>query len=110
LNLNDQLSQTRRQLQRLQLAAEKERQPRPGTLGGTICALRKQRRMKLVHLARASGVSSTVLSRLETGGATNPTLEILLGIAQGLAMPLSALLREWEEAPPASAPVLTDKP
>ncbi|MGI8711622.1 MAG: helix-turn-helix domain-containing protein [Solirubrobacteraceae bacterium] len=51
----------------------------------------------LGELARASGLSKTILSRIENGHG-NPSVETLFRIARALGLPLSALLAE-DEAP-----------
>lgn len=64
------------------------------SLGIRIHDLREQRGMTLGDLERDSGVSKGYLSQLERGEASNPTVDILTKISQGLGVPVSELLGE----------------
>jgi transcriptional regulator with XRE-family HTH domain len=58
--------------------------------------LRERRRLTdttLVELARTSGLSKTILTRIENGDG-NPSIETLFRIARALGLPLSALLAD----------------
>ena len=50
--------------------------------------------MTLGDLERATGVSKGYLSQLERGEASNPTIDIVTKISQGLGVPVSELLGE----------------
>lgn len=65
--------------------------------GERVRLLRANRRMTLQALARASGVSVSMLSQVERGERT-PTLRIALRIAEGLGCHLSEILDEPIEA------------
>jgi transcriptional regulator with XRE-family HTH domain len=62
-------------------------------VGPRLRAMREQRETTLLELSRASGVSVSTLSRLESGGR-KPTLELLLRLARAHDMPLDELLTE----------------
>lgn len=66
-------------------------------VGRAIRAHRTAQAMSLGDLARASGLSKTILARIE-GGAGNPSVETLWSVSQALKLPLGALLAE-DEAP-----------
>ncbi len=69
-------------------------------LGGRVKQLRTERGWSLEALARASGVSRSMLSQIEREQA-NPTLAVTMRIAQAFAMPLGELL----ETPNASSSI-----
>jgi transcriptional regulator with XRE-family HTH domain len=73
------------------------------SLGVRIAAVIRMRRhaaaLTLDELAARSGLSKTILSRIENGRG-NPSVETLFRIARALELPLSALLED--EAPPAA--------
>jgi len=60
-------------------------------VGANIVTLRKQRGLSQAALASAAGMAAPNLSRLESGRHV-PTLDILLRIANGLHVSLSALV------------------
>jgi transcriptional regulator with XRE-family HTH domain len=60
-------------------------------LGGRVRQLRNERGWSLESLARASGVSRSMLSQIEREGA-NPTLAVTLRIAQAFGLTLGELL------------------
>ena len=62
-------------------------------LGRTLRAHRLAHGSSLTELARASGLSKTILGRIE-GGEGNPSIETLWRISQALALPLGALLED----------------
>ena len=68
-----------------------------GRIGRVVHAQRLARGMSLGDLARASGLSRTILSRIEGGGG-NPSIETLWRVSRALRLPLGALLAE-EAAP-----------
>jgi transcriptional regulator with XRE-family HTH domain len=66
-------------------------------LGRTVRAHRTAQGRSLSDLARAAGLSKTILGRIEAGDA-NPSMETLWRVSQALQLPLGALLAE-EGAP-----------
>jgi XRE family transcriptional regulator, regulator of sulfur utilization len=62
-------------------------------LGRTIRAHRLAQRSSLGDLARVSGLSKTILGRIESGEG-NPSLETLWRISQALHLPLGSLLED----------------
>ena len=69
------------------------------SMGQAIRAQRTARGMSLGDLARSSGLSKTILSRIEAGDG-NPSVETLWRVSQAFDLPLGALL--GAEAPPAA--------
>jgi transcriptional regulator with XRE-family HTH domain len=69
------------------------------SMGLAIRAQRTARGMSLGDLARAAGLSKTILSRIE-GGEGNPSVETLWRVSQAFDLPLGALLERDE--PPAA--------
>ena len=67
------------------------------TLGGRLRAFRKAQKIRLVELAKASGVDVATISRIETGKMTG-TLESHMRLARGLGIKLAQLYAELEEA------------
>jgi transcriptional regulator with XRE-family HTH domain len=67
------------------------------SIGRSVRALRTARSLSLGDLARAAGLSRTILSRIESGGG-NPSIETLWRIARALGVPLGALLDD-DQAP-----------
>ncbi len=65
-------------------------------VGRLIRAHRGTQGMSLGDLARASGLSKTILARIEGGGG-NPSLETLWRISRALRVPLGELLGEDED-------------
>jgi transcriptional regulator with XRE-family HTH domain len=61
-----------------------------------LAQLRKARGLTISQLARASGVSRPLISLLENGHATNPTLHTLTGLAEGLGCPLADVIAAFE--------------
>ena len=68
-------------------------------IGLAVRAQRTARGMSLGELARASGLSKTILSRIEAGEG-NPSVETLWRLSQAFDLPLGALLAD--EAPRAA--------
>jgi transcriptional regulator with XRE-family HTH domain len=68
-------------------------------VGRRVRALRAAAALSVAELSRRSGVARATLMQLE-GGAGNPTLDTLYGLADALGVPLSELI-----ARPAPAPV-----
>ena len=67
------------------------------TIGGQLRAIRKEQRVTLVELAKASGVDAATISRIETGRMTG-TLECHMKLARALGAKLTHLYAELEEA------------
>jgi len=65
----------------------------PPDVGQKIKALRAERKLTLDGLAKASGVSKSMLSQIERG-LTNPTLATLWSLTQSLGIDISSLLSE----------------
>jgi transcriptional regulator with XRE-family HTH domain len=74
-------------------------------VGPRLRAVREQRQTTLAQLSRASGVSVSTLSRLESGGR-KPTLELLLRLARAHELPVDELLA----GPPTSDPRVRPEP
>jgi transcriptional regulator with XRE-family HTH domain len=68
-------------------------------VGPRLKRLRAQRRMTLTGVAKATGISKSTLSRLETGGR-RPTLELLLALSHAYRVPLDYLVGAPEEGDP----------
>ena len=64
-------------------------------VGQKIKALRAERKLTLDGLAKASGVSKSMLSQIERG-LTNPTLATVWSLTQSLGIDISSLLGEPE--------------
>lgn len=58
-----------------------------GQIGGRLRRLRDKKNLSLADLSRATGISKSTLSRLESG-QRKPSLELLLPITAALAVPL----------------------
>ncbi len=61
------------------------------TVGPRLRAVRERRQSTLAELSRASGISTSTLSRLESGGR-KPTLELLLRLARAHKVPVDELI------------------
>jgi transcriptional regulator with XRE-family HTH domain len=68
-------------------------------VGQRLRSLREQRQLSLARLSATTGISTSTLSRLESGGR-KPTLELLLALARAYQVPLDELVG----APPAGDP------
>ena len=68
-------------------------------VGPRLNALRRQRGITLAALAEATGISTSTLSRLETGGR-KPSLELLLPLAHAYRVPLDELVGAPETGDP----------
>jgi transcriptional regulator with XRE-family HTH domain len=68
------------------------------SIGRRVRAHRVAQRYSLGELARASGLSKTILARIESGEG-NPSVETLWRLSQALTVPLGALLEGGEESP-----------
>ncbi len=74
-------------------------------VGPRLKRIRRKRECTLAALSRATGISSSTLSRLESG-QRKPSLELLLPIAQAHQVPLDELVG----APPVGDPRVRLKP
>jgi transcriptional regulator with XRE-family HTH domain len=74
-------------------------------VGQRLRRVRQQRGATLAALSRATGISVSTLSRLESGGR-RPSLELLLPIARAHQVPLDELVG----APPVGDPRVRSKP
>ena len=61
-------------------------------LGHRVRSLREERGLTQQSLARAAGIATDMVSRLENGHYSSPGLRTLLRIADGMGLPVSALL------------------
>ena len=68
-------------------------------VGARLKRVRTQRRMTLTGVAKATGISKSTLSRLETGGR-RPTLELLLALSHAYRVPLDDLVAAPEQGDP----------
>ena len=68
-------------------------------VGARLKRLRTQRRMTLTGVAKATGISKSTMSRLETG-QRRPTLELLLALSHAYRVPLDDLVGAPEEGDP----------
>ena len=68
-------------------------------VGERLKRLRTQRRMTLTGVAKATGISKSTLSRLETG-QRRPTLELLLALSHTYRVPLNDLVAAPEVGDP----------
>ncbi len=69
-------------------------------IGREVRALRQQQGRTVADLARTSGLSGGMLSKIENGQAS-PSLTTLQALAQALSVPLTAFFRGFEETRPA---------
>jgi transcriptional regulator with XRE-family HTH domain len=74
-------------------------------VGQRLRSLRRQRQLSLAGLSAMAGISTSTLSRLESGGR-KPTLELLLALARAYQVPLDDLVG----APPVGDPRVHLKP
>jgi len=65
-------------------------------LGRQVREFRRQQDMTLADLAKAAGLSSGMLSKIENG-ATSPSLTTLQALSTALQVPVTALFRRFEE-------------
>jgi transcriptional regulator with XRE-family HTH domain/quercetin dioxygenase-like cupin family protein len=70
-------------------------------IGRRLAAYRTQRGLRVAELARAVGVTPSLISQIERG-QSRPSVSTLFAIAQALAMPVDAFFRE--PVPPAARP------
>jgi transcriptional regulator with XRE-family HTH domain len=69
-----------------------DRDDRRRELGATIRSLRTERRLSTVTLARACGVSTSLISQVERG-LTGPSLDVLWAIARALDLPMGTFFQ-----------------
>jgi transcriptional regulator with XRE-family HTH domain len=82
------------------------REERLRDLGGIIRGLRQEQRSSTVALARACGVSTSLISQVERG-LTSPSLDVLWAIARALDVPIGTFFQgEPEDEPPGREPVV----
>jgi XRE family transcriptional regulator, regulator of sulfur utilization len=67
-------------------------------LGRRVRARRVERGDSLGDVARASGLSKTILSKIESGDG-NPSVETLWRLSQALGVPLGTLVEDDDEGP-----------
>src|SRR5579862_8699529 len=79
--------------------------PLLGAVGARLRELRQRHEMTLAELSAATGISTSTLSRLESGGR-KPTLELLLPLARAYDSPLDDLVG----APAPADPRVLGKP
>jgi transcriptional regulator with XRE-family HTH domain len=77
-----------------------EREDRRRELGGIIRSLRTERRLSTVALARACGVSTSLISQVERG-LTGPSLDVLWAIARALDVPMGTFFQVDGQSPTA---------
>lgn len=65
-------------------------------IGREVRAFRRQLDMTVVELAKAAGLSSGMLSKIENGGIS-PSLATLRGLSRALDVPVTAFFRRFEE-------------
>jgi transcriptional regulator with XRE-family HTH domain len=68
-------------------------------VGARLKRLRTQRRLTLTAVAKATGISKSTMSRLETG-QRRPTLELLLALSHAYRVPLDDLVAAPEVGDP----------
>lgn len=68
-------------------------------VGARLRGIRTRRAMTLADVARATGISKSTVSRLETG-KRRPTLELLLALSHAYRVPLDDLVAAPEEGDP----------
>lgn len=66
-------------------------------IGVNLRNLRKDRNLTLGQLSKISGISKAMLSEIEKG-TSNPTINTLWKLANGLNVPYTRLMKEIEEA------------
>ena len=66
------------------------------SIGGQVREFRKRLGMTLVELAKAAGLSTGMLSKIENG-VTSPSLATLQALSRALQVPVTAFFRKFEE-------------
>lgn len=67
-------------------------------LAERLRGLREQRNWRQADLAAKAGVSAIVVSRMERGEQTNPTLKTLVGLSHALGAPIGYLVGELDSS------------
>lgn len=65
-------------------------------IGRTVRALRRQRNVTVAELAKSTGLSIGMLSKIENG-VTSPSLTTLQSLSNALSVPLTTFFRGFEE-------------
>ncbi len=78
------------------------------TLGQYIAKRRQEKGLSLRTAAGRCGMSHTYLASIENGDNSNPTVDMLRGIANGLAVPYETLDRIARGLPPDDATIATE--
>jgi transcriptional regulator with XRE-family HTH domain len=77
-----------------------ERQPRTGgpaaVIGGRVASLRQMRGLRVSELARAAGISASLVSQIERG-RTQPSVSTLFSISEALQVPVDSFFRGGPE-------------
>src|SRR4051794_12671035 len=69
--------------------------------GEYLRGLREKRGRRQTEIAAAAGIGQTYLSDLERGVGTNPSREVLTGLARALNVPLADMMQAaWGEVRP----------
>jgi len=95
-SLREQLAEAKAEIARLKKATRCKREPNLKTIGGILQASRERLGLSLRDVAKKSGVSDGLLSRIETSLNPNPTLANLRRVATAIQWPLSAIFAELE--------------
>lgn len=67
-----------------------------GPIGGVLKKRRKFLRQSIPETALRAGISKGLLSRIESGKMSNPTLKTLTYLSYALSLSPSRLLEYWE--------------
>ena len=79
-----------------QLAAEAKDNHLEVAIGREVRAFRQQLDMTVMELAKAAGLSTGMLSKIENGGIS-PSLSTLQALSRALHVPVTAFFRRFEE-------------
>jgi transcriptional regulator with XRE-family HTH domain len=74
-------------------------------LGGIIRGLRQERRLSTIALAKACGVSTSLISQVERG-LTSPSLDVLWAVARALDVPIGTFFQGEVVEPAGREPVV----
>jgi transcriptional regulator with XRE-family HTH domain len=66
-------------------------------IGGEVRQFRRQQDMTVAELAKSTGVSTGMLSKIENG-ITSPSLSTLQSLSKALQVPVTAFFRRFEDA------------
>jgi transcriptional regulator with XRE-family HTH domain len=67
------------------------------SLGQAINAFAEEKQITKYRISKNSGVPQTTLCEIASGKNSNPTIDTLEKIANGIGIPVSQLLRKAEE-------------